>query len=306
MRRLIPLLASLAALALAPAAAHAYTFYEWDATAGQPTSVAITSSTVYHSLAGAKDIGRSTLGGASLASRTNPSATSRPQQLAAGQNGDVWFADPADDVLGRVAANGTFTTASTGAASDPVDVAVAPNGNVWAVENTGNELDCIAAGGMTVAPTALTLTNGHPTAVAIASDGVVWVADHRQLGRASNAGTSCAPGTITPIASPGGVDVSDLTPGPNGGMYVAAGPSLSLISTAGTATPITLGTGTTPNALHADADGNAWYVDTTRSRIGKVTGTAAATEWVVPHLLATGPTEFALAPDKALWYAPTG
>ena len=41
MRRLLPLLASLLALALAPAAAQAFTFYEWDtATASAPTGIA--------------------------------------------------------------------------------------------------------------------------------------------------------------------------------------------------------------------------------------------------------------------------
>src|SRR3954454_10137075 len=160
MRRLLLLLAGLFALA-APSVAHAYTFFEWDATAA-PTSVAISgpagvAPTVYYSMLNNKDIGRSTLGGTALSDRTNPSATSRPQQLAAGQAGDVWFADPADDALGHGAANGTFaapaddaighvaangtfaTPVSTGANSDPVDLAVAQNGTVWAVENTGDE-----------------------------------------------------------------------------------------------------------------------------------------------------------------------
>src|SRR3954454_15437730 len=171
MRRLLLLLAGLFALA-APSVAHAYTFFEWDATAA-PTSVAISgpagvAPTVYYSMLNNKDIGRSTLGGTALSDRTNPSATSRPQQLAAGQAGDVWFADPADDAIGHVAANGTFATpVSTGANSDPVDLAVAQNGTVWAVENTGDELDCLAPGATTpTTNTALTLPNGHPTAVA--------------------------------------------------------------------------------------------------------------------------------------------
>src|SRR4051794_29042907 len=107
MRRLLPLLASLLTLAFASTAS-AYTFYDWTVT-GQPTSVAISGSTVYYSISGSKDIGRSTTGGAALTNRTNPSATSRPAQLATGQNGDIWFADSADHAIGRLATNGTFT-----------------------------------------------------------------------------------------------------------------------------------------------------------------------------------------------------
>src|SRR4051794_10700635 len=147
MRRLLPLLAGLLVLGLAPTAS-AYTFYDWAVT-GQPTSVAISGSTVYYSISAAKDIGRSTVGGAALAPRSNPSASSRPAQLATGQNGDIWFADAADHGVGRLASNGTFTPLSTGGGSDPVDVAVAPNGNVWAVETTGNKLDCFGPGATT-------------------------------------------------------------------------------------------------------------------------------------------------------------
>ena len=56
MRRLPLLLASLAALAFAPAAAQAFTFYDWSVGA-QPTSIAVGATNAYYTISGSPDIG---------------------------------------------------------------------------------------------------------------------------------------------------------------------------------------------------------------------------------------------------------
>src|SRR5438034_1148185 len=65
MRRLLPLiLASLTTLALAPTAAHAYTFYEWDVpTDSQPTGIAQAGDFLYFTLVGSNQVGRTSLNG---------------------------------------------------------------------------------------------------------------------------------------------------------------------------------------------------------------------------------------------------
>jgi Collagen triple helix repeat (20 copies) len=317
MRRLLPLLASLLALALAPAAAQAFTFYDWTL-AATPTSLAITSDgTVYYTTAGSGDIGRATLGGLPLNPRTAASGTSRPAEIAADANGDLWFADPADDKIDRLdGATGVITPLGTVAGlDDPVDVAVAPDGRVWAVESGGSgSLDCVSGGVVKQNPLPVPAA---PTSVAVATDGAVWFAYGAHIARAATTPGSCtvAPGAIQPFVTGGGPAITELTAGPDNGVYMAGGHALFRVTAdddtlAGSQLNINSSTAapTAPRALHTDAAGNAWFVDDVNSRIGEVTPTAlTAQEWALPRSVQPTPTEFAFAPDgKSLYYAADG
>src|SRR4051812_32482970 len=117
MRRLLALATSLLALALAPAAAQAFTFYDWDVTPSalaQPTSIAASGSTLYFTLSGAPGIGRITTSGVAESPLAGAAAGPRPQGLTLGPDGTtMWFADPATDEIGRI-------NPATGVVSEPV------------------------------------------------------------------------------------------------------------------------------------------------------------------------------------------
>src|SRR4051794_34632385 len=135
MRRLLSLLASLFLLA-APAAAHAYTFAEWDA-AGGPTGIARSGDFTYFTLATAGSLGRAGLGGVQVTPfqvTTNPVAATTPGQLVPGPGGTLLFVDPATNKVGRVIpsdAGGTATEFSAATADHPVGLALdVPTGNI--------------------------------------------------------------------------------------------------------------------------------------------------------------------------------
>src|SRR4051812_7161144 len=116
MRRLLPVLASLALLAL-PSAAQAYTFYEWDA-AGTPAGIAVSGGGLSVTLNQAGSIGRVSLGGVQSAPATIAGGASRPAALAAGPgDGNLWFVDPTNGRIGR-----------TDAGVGPVTIATAVGG----------------------------------------------------------------------------------------------------------------------------------------------------------------------------------
>jgi streptogramin lyase len=308
MRRLLALLATLLGLALAPAAAQAFTFYDWGIAGSGIGSVAISGSTVYYAIAGSGDVGRSTLGAVPLTDRTAATGTSRPGSLAVAPDGNVWFSDPGDDKIGRVdATTGTITQIGTGL-DHPAGLAVAANGNVWAVElGFPGSLDCVTGG---VVTRNLLGYGGTPSVVAVASDGTIWFGDGSVVGHAVPSGAGCTVPTtaITTYTAPGGITVAGLSAAANGAMYVAGGTSLYRVSApaAGAAlnqAQVTIGADTTPGQLRTDAAGDAWYVDPAHSRIGEVPpGAAAATEWAVPANLAPHPSSLAFAPDGAVWY----
>jgi streptogramin lyase len=311
MRRLILLLAGLCALA-APAVAHAYTFYDWDVTssaAAVPTSIAPSGSTLYFTLTGTGAIGRIGTGGVPLANLAPEDPAARPQALTLGpDNTTMWFADPARDLIGKVdPAAGTPVSEPVTLipGSDPWDLTVGHDNRVWAVEKGLNgRLECFDPTQATPIPAGFGLGyTGAPVAIATATDGAIWFADTatNKLGRVvPNATTACGPPTITTFAFTG---PTELAASDNGAMYVASAAGLSRVTTAGAATAVT-GLGTSAvTAMHNAADGSAWYVDKAAGRIGKVTGTAVATEYALPRAEDNNPAEFTFTPDKALWYA---
>src|SRR5690349_20669557 len=92
MRRLLALLTSLLGLALAPAAAQAFTFYEWDA-AGGPAGITASAGTLYFTLGTTQKINTLTVGGVQGATPfTVPGATA-PGKIVPGAAGTLWFLD---------------------------------------------------------------------------------------------------------------------------------------------------------------------------------------------------------------------
>jgi streptogramin lyase len=219
MRRLLLLLASLAALAL-PATAHGYTFYEWD-TAGPPRGLGIIANTLQFGLPSGQ-LGQSTLRGvqtsATVAGGTTASA------FAPGPTGaDLWFVDDGADKVGRITP-GAPPVLLTNTIANAVDLASGSDGNVW-VATGGAEIYCVTPVGaskMWGAPPVY-----PPERLASGRNGAVWF-----ISTGSNRVGSIAPGgaascsTDFPIYGgwtlPEGTAPVDIVAAPTGNdLYVA-------------------------------------------------------------------------------------
>src|SRR4051794_2751416 len=133
MRRLLPLLASLALLAL-PSAAQAFTFYEWDAP-GTPAGITVSGGGLSVSFNQAGSIGRLSLGGVQSAAATIAGAASRPTVLVPGPgDGNLWFVDPTNGRIGRTDAGVGPVTIATAVNGAPTDLVAAANNLMWVVE----------------------------------------------------------------------------------------------------------------------------------------------------------------------------
>ena len=79
-----------------------------------------------------------------------PGANSVPQGIAAGPDGNVWFAEASGNRIGRLTPGGVLTEFQLpGAGSSPDYIAMGRDGNMWFTEPTGNRIGKVA---MSLAP----------------------------------------------------------------------------------------------------------------------------------------------------------
>jgi uncharacterized protein (TIGR03437 family) len=79
-----------------------------------------------------------------------PSANSVPQGIAAGPDGNVWFAEASGNRIGRLTPSGVLTEFQLpSAGASPDYIAMGRDGNMWFTEATGNRVGKVA---MSVAP----------------------------------------------------------------------------------------------------------------------------------------------------------
>src|SRR4051794_9109421 len=302
-RRLL-LLASLFLLA-APAAAHAYTFAEWDATGG-PAGIARSGDFTYFTLGGLHSVGRATLGGVQISPFAALNGT-EPTTLIAGPAGTLLFTDAVTNKVGRVtpaAAGDTATEFSEPTADHPVDLALDTHGDIWVAVSNG-DLDCVNPAGGAVEVYSSQLA--HPVAIAAGGDGALWLAD-------SNAGAiarvvpaaDCltAPAGVSFPVRPGEAHPVDIAAAQAGThLFLAVDGALDEVTPHGAQAPdfapVPLSPDSRPSTVHSDATG-VWWVDQANRRVGKYAA-GTATEWALPRG-SGAPADFAIASDKSLWY----
>jgi streptogramin lyase len=307
MRRFRPLLASLVVLLALPAAAQAYTFYEYE-TPAQPGGISIDSAgQLLFTLSSAK-FGISTLGGVVTTADLTGSTT--PTTIVPGPgDGSHWFIDGAKVGRKGPGAAVVFNQAFDGT---PTDLVAAGNGTMW-VTTTSGKIYCATAAGDFFAKDSLLAS---PVAIARGGDGALWY-----VATAANKIARLVPSACTAGAAPT-INVYDLlastnpveiTAAANGNdLYLAGGfantGTITRVTPAATPTMnpslqnIFLGVAT-PRYVHANAAG-VWWTDTVNKRIGRLTGTTPV-EYAVPRGFGA-PGDFQPASDGSLWYVTDG
>jgi len=117
-------------------------------------------------------------------------ASSSPFGIAAGPDGNLWFAESNAGKIGRITPGGTVTEYPTSAAnSGPFGITAGPDGNLWFTEQTGNKIGRITtAGAITefVIPTAGSGSNS----ITAGPDGNLWFTEQtgNKISRVTTAG----------------------------------------------------------------------------------------------------------------------
>ena len=127
-----------------------------------------------------------------------PYGTTSPRGIAAGADGNIWFADYLGEAIVRVTPAGVFTKFSVPTTyAYPMGATLGPDGNIWVTDYLFNRLDRVApAGTVTEFPLPcidppLCLSSSGPLGIVVGPDGNLWIAEAvGKIGRATTSGTS--------------------------------------------------------------------------------------------------------------------
>lgn len=236
-----------------------------------------------------------------------PTAGSQPQDLVLGPDGNIWFTEKGNKMIGRMNPNNPsqldeYPTVG----GEPEVIIVGPDGALWYTELAAKTVGRIAPG---PAPSAVSFAASNlesPRGIAVGPDGNLWVTD---AGAVTPEVYRIAPnGTVLgSIPLPTGFNARGITKGPDNNMWVAdfSDPGrIARITTAGTPevnppNGYPVPAGATPLDIIAAGDGNLWYT-AQGTTVGRMTTAGVAT-----HFTSKGvdPFGIAIGPDGAVWYA---
>jgi streptogramin lyase len=242
-----------------------------------------------------------------------------PAAIAAGPDGNVWFAVPgAARAIGRITTGGSLTLFSQGLSSPPNAITGGPDGNVWFTELPGGNGNHTGAVGWITPSGAINETNAglvtnlQPTGIVAGPDGNLWVTESGGAGaflvRLSPTG-AYQDFTATALL---GAQASQPTAGPDGNVwFVLAGGAYGNTGAIGRITPagtITVfAAGLTPNGqlagLSSGPNGDLWFTqsDNNNGGVGSITPTGAITELPTSTFTHTKPLGIAAAADGNLY-----
>jgi virginiamycin B lyase len=304
MRRLVPVLAAIAALAV-PAAARAGIAEHPLPTGAHPLGIAQAPDGAMWALEdGGAVIDRITPDGSVV--RFPATGYASLIDATFDLSGNLWFTGGAADRLGRAStglALGPISTWVFGPGCQPTGIATAPDGGIWF-----SKLDCNVVGRIdpASAPNAahddLPVPPGtQPMRIATGPDGAMWFTAYGS-GRIGRVGPG---GAITwPVA--GGLDHPyDLVTGADGNLWVTetgGHGAILRVTPGGTVTRFTAGlsAGARPQGIAASPDGNLYVAEYGADAIAQVRRDGTITE--IGLRAGAGPRGIIAAADGSVWF----
>jgi streptogramin lyase len=226
--------------------------------------------------------------------------------IAAGPDGNVWYFDVGQNLVGRVTPAGSITQfAVPGTGSGSEGIVGAPDGNIWMVARTvtnGHDwiLKISPAGVVTKYP----LADGvGPEGITWGPDGNIWFTEFW----AGRVGRMTPAGVVTefslPIPNPRGI-----VTGPDHNLWIAEGDlqheSIARMTIGGQVTEYPLGSDVIhqlqPSNIVAGPDGNLWFTEQTANQVGRITPEGVITEFPLPEKL--GAFGVASGADGNVWF----
>lgn len=144
---------------------------------------------------------------------------SRPQDIALGPDGNLWFTLRATDQIGRISPSGSLSTfAVPGAGSAPVGICAGPDGAMWFTQSGSDQVGRIDMSGVVTAEYSLGSGSGA-FGIASGSDGNLYVG-------------SSLTGRLYQVTLTGSVITLALSIGPLSGLASPAPGSSDLVAAA--------------------------------------------------------------------------
>jgi streptogramin lyase len=247
----------------------------------------------------------STLGAQEVTEFPVPTASSGPQGIAAGSDGNLWFTEDSANQIGRITPAGVVTEFPiTTAGTLPVGIAAGSDGNLWFTERNVGKIGRITVSGV-VTEFPIPTTLGYPYFIVPGPDGSLWFPEYNgnQIGRITTAGVV----TEFPVPTPGSAPFG-VTAGPDGNVWFTEdlATQIGRITMAGVITEFPVPTaGSGPQGIVAGPDGNLWFTEYFGNQIGRISPAGVVTEFPIPTP-ASLPIGIALGADGNLWFTQPG
>jgi virginiamycin B lyase len=234
---------------------------------------------------------------------TVPTPSSRPQRIASGPDGALWFTEGSTNKIGRVTIAGSFNEfVLPQSNSNPQGIVAGPDGALWFTELSTSTIGRITTAGV-ITEYKLAATTAGPQGITAGPDGALWFTEIQS----SKIGRITTSGSITEYPIPSSLAVSSLpygiAAGPDGNLWFAEQQTnkIGRITTSGVITQYTLPSASnSPTYITAGPDGAMWFAEIS-GKIGRVTTAGLFTEYAIPTI-GSNPVGIAAGPDGALWF----
>ena len=197
-------------------------------------------------------------------------SSSTTMWLAAGPDGNIWYTDVINNLIGRMTPAGMSTTFPAAAGSEPLRIVAGGDGNLWFTEFIGNRISKITTAGVMTRYTIATASAFPP---AIGMDGTTTMAflEIRKVGLITTAGQVTNEFTLP--ANVANSEGGNVLLAPDGNIWFSNGAeSIMRMTPSGTFTRyIVPGNNQTASGLTLGPDGNLWFVDTLQNFVGRIT-----------------------------------
>lgn len=219
--------------------------------------------------------------------------------MAKGPDGNVWFVNSSENLVGRVTPSGEVTEYPV--PNRPQRIAAGPDGRLWLTEGA-SVATMTVTGDFSELPTSQFMSPGGITS---GPDGNIWLAEGAWLTRLTTGGV------LTRFSLADGSVVTELAAGPDGSLWATGqngvgGASIARCSPQGTVTEFQPppSAGAQPKELSrlvGGGDGNVWFLEFWDNQIGQISPEGTIAEFPVPSA-ASGLGEIALGGDGNVWF----
>ncbi len=143
-------------------------------------------------------------------------AGSQPSGISRGNDGGVWFTEPAVDKIGHIATDGTVSDFGvTTPNADPMGITIGADTQMWFTEPGAGKVARVAGVGGVIDEFTLPTAGAQPTGITTGPDGAMWITDPGldRLWRITTSG-ACSYYQLTAGAKP-----TSIAAGPDGQVW---------------------------------------------------------------------------------------
>jgi streptogramin lyase len=229
-----------------------------------------------------------------------PTPSSRPYQIVAGPDGNLWFTESDAGQIGKITPSGAITEYPIRKGSGPYGITIGPDGNLWFTERFANLIAKFSTAGQLLAEYPIPTDNAQPWGITTGPDGALWFTeeDVDQIGRMTVNGSvfelptqSCCFPTFITTGGDGRLWFTEELPGQIGAMDTNGAVEYFTPPTA----ELTYGITTGP-------DGMVWFTALAgRNKLGRVASNGQITEVLGPTVL-TGIAGVAAQAGGNIWF----